>query len=132
MAIVKLTLTAEQYEELSKMAQEEHKSIQDYIRSRLFKMNTLFTPEEAIRRIRAGIQNGDYQMDTEFTLPDIYGDEWTIERGPAGVFGKKFYNYISENPEISPELEIRFINMGKSGRRAVYKIMKRSIPAYGD
>lgn len=37
------------------------------------------------------------------------------------VFGKKFYNYIVDNPDLG----IKFINMGKYGRRAVYKIVKK-------
>ena len=56
-----------------------------------------------------------------FELPDVYGDEWTIARGPAGVFGKQFYNHIVDNPDLG----IRFKNMGKYGRRAVYTFERR-------
>ncbi len=118
MPIIKLTLSKQYYQQLSDMAQEEHKSMQDYIRDIIFGIDTIFTPEEAVRRI----QNGDCDIDpNSFTLPDVYGNEWTIERGPAGVFGKKFYNYIVDNPDLG----IKFINMGKYGRRAVYKIVKK-------
>lgn len=116
MAVLKLTLSDEYYEKLQEMARNEHKSMQDYIRDKIFGIETIFTPEEAVRRIK----EGNYEIGSEFTLPDVYGDDWTIERGPAGVFGKKFYNYTIENPDLG----IRFVNMGKYGRRAVYKIIR--------
>lgn len=55
-----------------------------------------------------------------FTLPDIYGEDWTIERGPAGVFGRKFYNFITDNPDLG----INYKDMGKNGRRAHYTYNK--------
>jgi hypothetical protein len=119
MPVVKFTLDKEHYEKLQKMAENKKQSIQDYIRNTLFQINTIFTPEEAVRRI----QQGDFK-DKEFTLPDVYGDEWTIERGPAGVFGKNFFNYINEN-----DVGIIFLNMGKYGRRATYKL--KEVPSNG-
>lgn len=113
MPVVKLSLTDEYYQQIEEKAEENNQSIQDYIRNTLFQINTIFTPEEAVRRI----QQGDFE-DKEFTLPEVYGDSWTIERGPAGVFGKKFYNYIEDNPDLG----IEFLNMGKYGRRATYKL----------
>lgn len=82
MAVVKLTLNDEYYQRLKEMADAENKSIQDYIRDKIFNLSTIFTPEEAIRRIK----NGNFESSEGFTLPDVYGDDWTIERGPAGVF----------------------------------------------
>lgn len=58
-------------------------------------LNTIFTVEEAVCRV----QVGDFK-DKTFSLPDLYGDAWTLERGMAGVFGKNFYNYISEHNEL--------------------------------
>lgn len=112
MAVVKLTLNDEYYQMLKKMAEEENKSMQDYIRDKIFNLSTIFTPEEAVRRI----QEGNFADSEGFTLPDVYGEDWTIERGPAGVFGKKFFNYITDHPDLG----IRFKDMGKYGRRAVY------------
>lgn len=117
MTVVKLTLNDEYYQRLKEMADAENKSIQDYIRDKIFNLSTIFTPEEAIRRI----QNGNFESPEGFTLPDVYGDDWTIERGPAGVFGKKFYNYVIKKPELG----IRFKDMGKYGRRAVYTYSKK-------
>jgi hypothetical protein len=116
MPVVKLTLNDEYYLKLKEMADADNKSMQDYIRDKIFNISTIFTPEEAVRRI----QNGDFENFEGFELPDVYGDDWTIERGPAGVFGKKFYNYITDNPDLG----IRFKDMGKYGRRAVYTYKK--------
>lgn len=60
-------------------------TIQDYIRYKLFDLNTIFTVEEAVRRV----QIGDYK-NKPFSLPDLHGDSWTLERGMAGVFAKIF------------------------------------------
>lgn len=57
MAVVKLTLNDEYYQRLKEMADAENKSIQDYIRDKIFNLSTIFTPEEAIRRI----QNGNFE-----------------------------------------------------------------------
>lgn len=113
MPVVKLTLSEEYYQKLSEMAQAEKMSIQDLIRNKLFPENTIFTPEEAVRRAH----DGRFSNGQEFSLPDVYGEDWNIERGPAGVFGKRFYNYISDN-----EVGIVFLDMGKYGRRAMYKL----------
>lgn len=115
MPVVKFTLSDEYYEILQQMAAEKNLSIQDYIRSVVFDFHTIFTPEEAVKRIQCGNFDG-----TEFSLPDVYGEDWTIERGPAGVFGKNFYNYVTQHPELG----IRFKDMGKYGRRAVYTYTK--------
>lgn len=113
MPVIKLTLNEEYYQKLSEMAQSEKKSIQDFIRDKLFHEETIFTPEEAVNRAH----DGRFADGKPFSLPDVYGDDWNIERGPAGVFGKRFYNYISDN-----EVGIVFLDMGKYGRRAMYKI----------
>lgn len=112
MSVVKLTLNEEHYQMLKEMAENENKSMQDYIKEKIFNINTIFTPEKAIERIK----NGNFTGPDGFTLPEVYGDEWTIERGDAGVFGRKFNNYITNNPDLG----IRFKGMGKYGRRAVY------------
>lgn len=94
--------------------------VQDYIRYKLFGMETIFTVDKAVKKI----QNGDYYDTSKypdgFTLPDIYGEGWTIERGPAGVFGRKFYNFITDNPDLG----INYKDMGKNGRRAHYTYNK--------
>ena len=74
-------------------------------------LNTIFTVEEAVRRV----QVGDFK-DKTFSLPDLYGDAWTLERGMAGVFGKNFYNYISEHTELG----IRAQGYDKKTRREIY------------
>lgn len=123
MPIVKLTLSEELHERLKGMAQEENKSVQDYIRDKIFGLESIFTPEEAVRRI----QEKNWDEGYEFSLPDAYGNEWTIERGPAGVFGRKFFNYVKGKPELG----ISYVNMGKYGRRAVYTITKKECSENG-
>lgn len=118
MPVVKLTLNEEYYQKLMDMATSENKSMQDYIRDKIFNIQSIFTPEEAVRRIKNGAVDGL----SEFTLPDVYGDDWTIERGPAGVFGKTFYKYTVNNPELG----IKFLNMGKYGRRATYQLENKT------
>lgn len=44
MAVVKLTLNDEYYQMLKEMADAENKSIQDYIRDKIFNLSTIFTP----------------------------------------------------------------------------------------
>lgn len=114
MPIVKLTLSEEYHQKLVAMANAANRSIQDYIRDQLFGKETMFTPEEAVRRILDGAVKEKEKIG--FTLPDVYGDDWTIQRGPAGVFGKQFFNYTDKHPDLG----IRFKDMGPHGRRAVY------------
>ena len=46
----------------------------------------------------------------------LYGDSWTLERGMSGVFGKNFYNYISEHTELG----IKAQGYDKKIRREIY------------
>lgn len=80
--------------------------------------NSLIWLKKSIKTCRR-IQNGDCNIaPNSFTLPDVYGNEQTIERGSAGVFGKKFYNYIIDKPDLG----IKFINMGDE---QFIKLLKR-------
>ena len=117
MPVVKLTLNDKYYQKLSEMAQAEKMSVQDFIREKLFHEDTIFTPEEAVKRAH----DGRFFDGKEFSLPDIYADSWSIERGPAGVFGKKFYNYVMDN-----DTGIEFVDMDKYGRRAMYRLKEAS------
>lgn len=120
MPVVKLTLNEESYQELQRLAEENNQSMQDYIRSKIFG-NSIFTVDEAIRRVQVGNFDNTELYPDGFELPDVYGNDWTIPRGPAGVFGKNFYNYVEANQEIG----IKFKDMGKYGRRAVYTYERR-------
>ena len=120
MPIIKLTLNEESYQELQQLAKESNQSMQDYIRSKIFG-SSIFTVDEAVRRIHEGDFDNLEKYPNGFELPDVYGSDWTITRGPAGVFGKQFYNYV----EAHPELGIKFKGMGKYGRRAVYTFERR-------
>ena len=114
MPTVKFSLNDEYFEKLEEMAKEEGITIQDYIRNRLFNVTTIFTPVEAVNRALKKYSSGE-----TFTLPELYGDDWTIERGVAGVFGKQFFKFV----ETECSEKIKFDKMVNSGRRAQYKIV---------
>lgn len=117
MATYRFDLNKDYSEKLEKLAAEKHMNVQDFIRFKIFNETTIFTVDEAVKRI----QNGEFE-NTEFTLPDVYGeDEWMIERGPAGVFGKNFYNHITNHPDLG----IRFVPDRTIKRRAVYTYKKK-------
>lgn len=115
MKTIRINLSDTQYEKLEEMAAKKGQTIQNLIRSRFFNEDkTIFTPEIAVKRI----QNGAVEGMAIFTLPDVYGDEWTLDKGPAGAFGKAFYDYIT----LRPECNIRYKAHGSDGRRAEYYI----------
>jgi len=120
MPVVKLTLNEKSYQELQRLAEEDHQSMQDYIRCKIFG-NSIFTVDEAVRRVQAGNFDNTELYPDGFELPDVYGNDWTIPRGPAGVFGKNFFNHVEANQELG----IKFKDMGKYGRRAVYTYERR-------
>lgn len=112
MPVVKFSLSEEHFKRLAEMAAQDSVPVQDYIRNKLFGVTSIFTPIEAVDRAVKKYGTGEL-----FTLPELYDDEWTIQRGVAGVFGKQFFNYItSECPG-----RIEFVGMTDYGRRAQYK-----------
>ena len=115
MPTIRFTLDEEHAKLLEEDAQRAGQTVQDYIRLRLFPTTagTVFTPQEAVRRALAKHKKGD-----RFTLPGVYGEDWTIPLGMAGAFGKKFFNYVS-----TPDSPIRFVGMTDHGRRAQYEIL---------
>ena len=112
MTVYKFTLNEEYSHILEEGAKKDGMSVQDYIRSRIFNLKTIFTPVEALERALKKYEKGDC-----FTLAELYGDEWIIRRGFAGAFGKQFFNYITHK---CPD-KIKFIGMADYGRHAQYK-----------
>ncbi|MCD8084430.1 MAG: DUF1413 domain-containing protein [Clostridiales bacterium] len=110
MSTIRFDLNEEYLKKLEAAAAEKNLSIQDYVRWKLFDTDTIFTIDEALKRIRR------LEPGSEFTLPDIYGDDWTLKRGPAGVFGRNFFKYISTHQEE----RITYKDNGKYGRIATY------------
>ena len=85
---IKFTLSDENYKELVERAGNQ--SIQDYIRSVLFPDQTNpITPEIAISKALSKYNKGD-----TFSVPEIFGDEWTLTNGYAGVFGRRFCKLV--------------------------------------
>lgn len=118
MPTIKFSLNDEYYNMLQEMAHQDGVSIQDCVRNRLFNLRTNFTPAEAVDRMMKKCASGEYNSGTCFTLPELYGDDWTIERGVAGVFGKQFFKYISEE---CPD-KIEYFGMTNYGRHAQYRV----------
>ena len=114
MPVIKISLNDLYYEQLKESAQEQGISIQDYIRKQIFKEKVVFSPVEAVEKALSKYTSGDL-----FTLPELYGEEWTIKQGAAGVFGKQFNNYISQY------YDDRIVYVGKTNydRHAQYKIL---------
>lgn len=116
MPTVRFALNDEYYTRLENDAKDAHMNIQDYIRFKLFNERTIFTVDEAVRRIKEGNWEN-----IEFTLPDVYGDDWTMSREDgAGALGKYFFNHITEHPELG----IKFVPERLIKRRAVYTYKK--------
>ena len=118
MPVIKISVSDETYQKLSDMAKEEGISIQDLIRNRVLgEETTVFTPADAVKRVFA-----EYDVDDLFTLPELYGDEWSVmKRGIAGVFGKQFFHYVADT---CPE-KIMFVGMTNRGRHAQYKVVSK-------
>lgn len=116
MPIVKVSLTDDEYQELQGLADEEKMSIQDLIRYKFLskKNSSIFVPEEAVKRALEKYKRENFP----FTLPDIYGDEWSnLNPRMSGVFGKRFFNHVKTIDSIE------FAGMTPDGRRATYRIM---------
>jgi hypothetical protein len=117
MPILKLSLTKEEEDKLSKLSKDENLSMQDYIRYLVFgnKISSKFTPEEAERRALEKFT----AEDPPFTVPDIYGkEEWAeLPTEKTGVFGKRCFNYFKTS-----DCTIKYV--GTPGRRATYRITK--------
>lgn len=116
MPVIKISLTKDQDEELRNLANEKEMSIQDFIRYTLFskKNPSIFVPEEAVKRALKKFS----KEDPPFSLPDVYGDEWSkLDPRMTGVFGKRFFNYLKNFDSID------FAGMTPDGRRATYRVV---------
>lgn len=114
MPVVKISLNDEYYEKLSSLAKEDGISMQDYIRNKVFGDTVVYTPADAVEKALVKFKPGDL-----FTVPMIYGEDWNIKRGMAGVFGKQFFNYVEDNCSD----KIKFVGMTNYGRHAQYQML---------
>lgn len=117
MPTIRFDLNREYSDRLEEKAKAECMTVQEYIRSKLFPEETIFTVKEVVRRVRSGVL--EKKGKKEFTVPDVYTDEeWEkIDRGSAGALGRSFFNYVNKHPELG----IRFIPDHTINRRAAYK-----------
>lgn len=115
---IKLSFTKEEFESISARAKEMNMSEQDYLRFLAFgkRPPEIFTPENAVRLAKEKFTADDEEP---FYLTDLYPEEWAKLGRMSGIFGKRFFNYITEN-----EVGIEFAGIGKY-RRASYRIVKK-------
>ncbi len=114
MKIIRISFTDSEYAELEEKAKPKGLIVQDYIRELAFgKYSTIYTPEEAEKRAKKKMKSGDI-----FALPDLYTqEEWIkLSRGEAGVFGKRFFNFIEQKSNT-------IVFNGMKNRRASYKFI---------
>lgn len=99
MPTYRFDLKEEYGKRLEKDAEDSMMTVQDYIRSRLFPAEDIFTMLELVKRIKA---KGPF----EFTISDLYSDEeWSsVDRSVAGVLGKNFYKFTSTHPDLGISL----------------------------
>ena len=112
MPTYRFDLNEEYGKRLEKDAEDSMMTVQDYIRSRPFPSENIFTVLELVKRIKA---KGPFE---EFTIPDLYSDEeWSrVGRAAAGVLGKNFYKFTSSHPDLG----ISLVPNRRINRRAVY------------
>lgn len=110
---IKFTVSDENYELL--MEKAGSMSVQDYIRSVLFPEQVpSVTPEIAVTKALEMFSKGD-----GFTVPEIFGDDWNLSNGYAGVFGRRFNKLISEKYSD----RIRFTDTFNRNGNAIYEII---------
>lgn len=114
MAVYKFSLNEQYSKKLEKLAEEDGITVQDYIRKKLFDIENIFTPKEAVERALKKYKKGE-----TFTIPKLYGDEWELPRGVAGVFGRRFFNYVKDECQGI----IEFDKMVDHDRHAQYKVL---------
>ena len=112
MPTYRFDLNEEYGKRLEQDAEDNMMTVQDYIRSRHFPSENIFTVLELVNRIKA---KGPSE---EFTIPDLYSDEeWSlVDRSVAGVLGKNFYRFTSSHPDLG----ISLVPNRRINRRAVY------------
>lgn len=105
-------ISKEEFEYLKREANSLAMSPQDLVRFKLFGKKNIFNFKYAVDLVFKNINKGE-----TFTLAEIYGDKWTLDKGKSGVFGKNFKKYISENPQFG----IVYLKGEKRNRRDLYK-----------
>ncbi len=113
MAVIKISIPDDVLDKIRVLAEKEYMSVQDYFRYKTCGIiPDKFDVEEAYEKALAKYKTGDV-----FTLPDIYGDEWSkLAPRMTGIFGKRFFNYVETKDEIE------FVGMSDDRRRATYRI----------
>ena len=110
---IKFTLSDENYEDLIRTTVASgYSSVQDYIRSILFPGQIDITPLDAVQKALSKYKTGE-----KFSVPEIYGTDWNIPNGMAGVFGRKFFSLVSKDYSA----QIKFTGKHNKKQQAVYE-----------
>lgn len=128
MPVIKFSICEQWMAQLEQEAREQNITVQDLVRLKLFGRadegpRAIFTPEEAVRRALE-----KYEPEEEFTLPELYDDEWTLTREAgdngepgAGPFGRKFFDYLQAHEDIP----IRYVPGRTRCRQTLYCRVKK-------
>ena len=111
---IKFSVSDDNYRIIEDEAGKRNLSIQDYIRWRLFPEQVPFTPQDAAEKALKDRKKGE-----TFTLPKLYGEDWTLPNGVAGQFGKKFFALV----EKEYKGRIQFTKEFDERKNAVYIIL---------
>ncbi|MCM1328526.1 MAG: hypothetical protein NC253_03720 [Ruminococcus sp.] len=109
MPVIKFSVSESDYKTIETNANAQKMRIPEFVRSAVLNTPSIFTPIEAEKRALAQFAPG-----VEFTLPQIYGEDWEGIGKSGGGFGTSFYNYI-----IKYSTKIEFV---RYKRYAIYKI----------
>ena len=122
MSYFKLSLNDDEMRRLDEEARELSMTRQQYCRYKIFgtRMESKYIPQEAVNIARRKHDNGE--LPDSFTVPDIYGEDWSLERPEAGVFGRRFYDYVTDSGEV---IDIEPVEGDRRGRLAHYRFLER-------
>lgn len=110
---IKFTVSDENYNALRERAGSQ--TLQDYIRTVLFpEQASPITPEMAVSKALAKYTKGE-----RFTVTEIFGDDWNLANGYAGVFGRNFFKLVKS--DFSDK--IRFTETFNRKGHTVYEII---------
>lgn len=112
---VKLTFTEDEYRRMMEVT--GGMSIQDFLRKEYLSdgEGNTYTVDEALALARKRHAAGE--LKEPFSLPEIYGDSWDLQRGFSGVAGKRWFNFINEGNVA----DIEYVTIRRSDRKAVYR-----------
>lgn len=119
MPILSLRLSDAEYKELTILASEDHTTLNDYVKSKLFQNNVpqenILTLNIVIEKIKEKYNSGD-----KFSIPDLFDEEeWKRFTNTVSI-GRTFRILSKQKDSIVSDIVI-FVEK-KSGHSAVYQV----------